>query len=164
MLRSRGKTSATTRRWTTSPIATESSRARASRFAPSRTGSARPRTSTRRRRCWRPSPRMTVRAPIALRVNPDVDPQTHPYIATGLKTSKFGIPIAQAESAYAEAARLPGVQVVGAQMHIGSQLTKTSPFADATARLAALVRALRERGLDMRFVDVGGGLGIRYRD
>jgi diaminopimelate decarboxylase len=105
-----------------------------------------------------------VRAPIALRVNPDVDPQTHPYIATGLKISKFGIPIAQAESAYAEAARLPGVQVVGAQMHIGSQLTKASPFADATARLAALVRTLRERGLDIRFMDVGGGLGIRYRD
>jgi diaminopimelate decarboxylase len=103
---------------------------------------------------------MGVRAPVALRVNPDVDPQTHPYIATGLKTAKFGIPIAQAERVYAEAARLPGVEVVGAQMHIGSQLTKTSPFADAAVRIATLVKALRERGLEIRFVDVGGGLGI----
>jgi diaminopimelate decarboxylase len=107
---------------------------------------------------------MGARVPIALRVNPDVDPQTHPYIATGLKTSKFGIPIAQAETAYAEAARLSGLEVVGVQMHIGSQLTKTSPFADAVARLAALVKQLRARKVNVRLVDVGGGLGIRYRD
>src|SRR3972149_6744664 len=73
---------------------------------------------------------MGVRAPVALRVNPDVDPETHPYIATGLKTSKFGIPIAQALDAYREAAGLEGVEVVGADMHIGSQLTKASPLAD----------------------------------
>jgi diaminopimelate decarboxylase len=105
-----------------------------------------------------------VRAPVALRVNPDVDPQTHPYIATGLKTSKFGIPIAQALEAYREAASLTGVQVVGADMHIGSQLTKAAPFADAVARLASLVKALRERAIEIRMVDVGGGLGIRYRE
>jgi diaminopimelate decarboxylase len=107
---------------------------------------------------------MGVRAPVALRVNPDVDPQTHPYIATGLKTSKFGIPIAQALEAYQEAASLEGVEVVGADMHIGSQLTKASPFADAVARLASLVKALRERAIEVRMIDVGGGLGIRYRD
>ena len=107
---------------------------------------------------------MGVRAPVALRVNPDVDPQTHPYIATGLKTSKFGIPIAQALEAYQEAASLEGVEVVGADMHIGSQLTKASPFADAVARLTALVKTLRERAIEVRMIDVGGGLGIRYRD
>ena len=105
-----------------------------------------------------------VRAPVALRVNPDVDPQTHPYIATGLKTSKFGIPFAQALEAYEEAASLKGVEVVGADMHIGSQLTKAAPFADAVARLASLVKALRERAIAIRTVDVGGGLGIRHRE
>ena len=105
-----------------------------------------------------------VRAPVALRVNPDVDPQTHPYIATGLKTSKFGIPFAQALEAYEEAASLKGVEVVGADMHIGSQLTKAAPLADAVARIAALVKTLRERSIELRMVDVGGGLGIRYRD
>src|SRR5574341_613414 len=107
---------------------------------------------------------MGVRAPVALRVNPDVDPQTHPYIATGLKTSKFGIPFAQALEAYAEAASLEGVEVVGADIHIGSQLTKTSPFADAIARVAALVKTLREHSIEIRTVDVGGGRGIRYGD
>ena len=105
-----------------------------------------------------------VRAPISLRVNPDVDPQTHKYIATGLKTSKFGIPYAQALEVYAEAARLPGIEVVGADMHIGSQLTKASPLADAVARIAVLVKQLRERRIEIRLVDVGGGLGIRYKD
>lgn len=105
-----------------------------------------------------------VRAPVAVRVNPDVDPQTHPYIATGLRTSKFGIPMDQAPAVYAEAAAAPGLEVVGIQMHIGSQLTDTAPVADAVARLAALVKRLRERGLALRVVDVGGGLGIRYRD
>jgi diaminopimelate decarboxylase len=105
---------------------------------------------------------MGLRAPVALRVNPDVDPQTHPYISTGLRTSKFGIPYAQALAAYEEAAGLKGVEVVGADMHIGSQLTKTAPFADAVARIAALVKTLRERAIEVRMVDVGGGLGIRY--
>jgi diaminopimelate decarboxylase len=105
-----------------------------------------------------------VRAPVALRVNPDVDPHTHPYIATGLRTSKFGLPVAQALEAYEEAAGLKGVEVVGADMHIGSQLTTVSPFADAVARVASLVKALRERAVEVRLLDVGGGLGIRYRD
>lgn len=107
---------------------------------------------------------MGMRALVGIRVNPDVDPQTHPYIATGLKTSKFGIPIAQAPAVYAEAAGMKGVEIVGVHMHIGSQLTRTAPFADATARLGALVKSLRERLIDIRFVDLGGGLGIRYRD
>jgi len=105
-----------------------------------------------------------TRAPIAVRVNPDVDPQTHPYISTGLRTSKFGVPVARALDTYEEAASLDGIEVVGAQMHIGSQLTKTAPFADALARLASLVKALRERSIDIRLVDIGGGLGIRYRE
>jgi diaminopimelate decarboxylase len=107
---------------------------------------------------------MGVRAPVGLRVNPDVDPQTHPYISTGLKTSKFGIPIAEALNVYDEAVRRRGLEVIGVDMHIGSQLTKTTPFADAGARVAALVKALRERGLGVSLLDIGGGLGIRYRD
>ena len=107
---------------------------------------------------------MGTRAPVALRVNPDVDPQTHRYIATGLKSAKFGIPYTQALTAYEEAARLPGLQVVGADMHIGSQLTKTSPLGDAVARVAALVKQLRERQIEITTIDVGGGLGIRYHD
>ena len=107
---------------------------------------------------------MGARAPVALRVNPDVDPQTHAYVATGLKTSKFGIPYTQALAAYEEAARRPGLEVVGAQMHIGSQLTRSAPFADATARLGALVKTLRERRIEISMLDLGGGLGIRYRD
>jgi len=107
---------------------------------------------------------MGVRAPVALRVNPDVDPKTHKYISTGLKTSKFGIPFTQALAVYEEAAKLAGLEVVGAQMHIGSQLTSGAPFRDAMARVAALVKQLRERSIEVRMVDVGGGLGIRYRD
>src|SRR5881396_1884303 len=105
-----------------------------------------------------------VRAPVALRVNPDVDPQTHPYIATGLKTSKFGIPYHEALEAYEEAATLKGLAVVGADMHIGSQLTKATPVADAVARVVALVKTLRERRIEIHTIDIGGGLGIRYRD
>ena len=105
-----------------------------------------------------------VRAPVALRVNPDVDPQTHPYIATGLKTSKFGIPYDEALEAYEEAAKLGGLEVIGADMHIGSQLTKATPVADAVARVVALAKALRERRIEIRMIDIGGGLGIRYRD
>ena len=96
-----------------------------------------------------------VRAPVAVRVNPGVDSDTHPYIATGMKTAKFGIPIAEAVRVYEEAAGMPGISVIGVQMHIGSQLTKTSPFADAVARLAELVLTLRTVGIDVRLVDVG---------
>jgi diaminopimelate decarboxylase len=105
-----------------------------------------------------------VRAPVAIRVNPDVDPQTHPYIATGLKTSKFGVPYDEALLAYEEAAKMPGLEIIGADMHIGSQLTKATPVADAVARIVALVKTLRERSIEIRMIDVGGGLGIRYRD
>ena len=107
---------------------------------------------------------MGMRAPVALRVNPDVDPQTHPYIATGLKTSKFGIPYDEALAAYQEAATLQGLEVIGADMRIGSQLTKATPVADAVARVVALVKTLRERRIEIRMIDIGGGLGIRYRD
>jgi len=107
---------------------------------------------------------MGTQAPVALRVNPDVDPETHPYIATGFRTSKFGIPIDQARAVYRHAAKMTGIRVAGADMHIGSQLTKVTPFADALARLAALIKELREDGVEVRLLDVGGGLGIRYRD
>jgi diaminopimelate decarboxylase len=107
---------------------------------------------------------MGARAPVSLRVNPDVDPQTHPYISTGLRASKFGIPVVDALREYEVAAAMAGIEIVGVQMHIGSQLTKASPFADSLARIAAVVQELRERRIEIRAVDVGGGLGIRYRD
>jgi len=101
-------------------------------------------------------------APVAFRVNPDVDPRTHPYISTGLRTSKFGIPIGEAVAAYAEAKTLGHVRAVGVDCHIGSQLTSVQPFADALAKLRALVRELRDAGHAIETVDVGGGLGVTY--
>jgi diaminopimelate decarboxylase len=101
-------------------------------------------------------------APISFRVNPDVDPQTHPYISTGLRSSKFGIPIAEAVDAYAEAKALDAVRVVGVACHIGSQLVSLDPIRDALRRVHGLVRELREAGHRVELVDVGGGLGIRY--
>jgi diaminopimelate decarboxylase len=103
-------------------------------------------------------------APVAFRVNPDVDPKTHPYISTGLRTSKFGIPISDASSAYAEAKALDHVRVVGVDCHIGSQLTSPEPFADALARIRELVLELRAAGHTISVVDVGGGLGVAYGD
>ncbi len=105
-----------------------------------------------------------LRADVAFRVNPDVDPKTHPYIATGLRSSKFGIPIAEAMEAYAEAKALEHVRVVGVDCHIGSQLVDVQPFADALARVSALVAELRDAGHRIDVVDVGGGLGVRYRE
>ena len=105
-----------------------------------------------------------LRAPVAFRVNPDVDPKTHPYIATGLNTSKFGIPIEEAMLAYAEAKALPNLCVVGVDCHIGSQITQLRPFADALARIRALVQELRAAGHSIELVDVGGGLGVRYTE
>jgi diaminopimelate decarboxylase len=104
--------------------------------------------------------------PIALRVNPDVDPRTHPYIATGLRTSKFGIDAAEALAHYRRARELRHLDVVGIACHIGSQLTNVSPFVDALARVRALVGRLAEEGLGdgLVLLDLGGGLGIRYRD
>jgi len=106
--------------------------------------------------------RLGRRAPVAFRVNPDVDPKTHPYISTGLRTSKFGIPIGEAEAAYAEAKALPHVDVVGVDCHIGSQLTDVQPFADAMARVRGLIGDLRSAGHAIEVLDVGGGLGVVY--
>ena len=107
---------------------------------------------------------MGVRAPISLRVNPDVDAGTHPYISTGLKENKFGIAIADAEDVYIRAAQLPNLEVVGVDCHIGSQLTTLEPFIDALDRLLALIDRLSDCGIYLRHIDLGGGLGIRYRD
>ncbi|WP_288461872.1 diaminopimelate decarboxylase [uncultured Pseudomonas sp.] len=105
-----------------------------------------------------------VVAPISLRVNPDVDAGTHPYISTGLKENKFGIDIADAEAVYARAAELPNLDILGVDCHIGSQLTTLPPFLDALDRLLALIDRLAERGIVLRHLDLGGGLGVRYRD
>lgn len=108
--------------------------------------------------------RMGLKAPVALRVNPDVDPRTHPYIATGMKANKFGIPGEEAASVCAYAAGLPNLKLVGVGCHIGSQLTEIEPFDDAVARIVDLVSQLRQSGFEIGQVDIGGGLGIRYRD
>ena len=105
-----------------------------------------------------------VKAPVSLRVNPDVDAGTHPYISTGLKENKFGIGIAQAEAVYARAAELANLQVIGVDCHIGSQLTSLSPFLDALDRLLVLIDRLAARGIRIRHLDLGGGLGVQYRD
>jgi diaminopimelate decarboxylase len=107
---------------------------------------------------------MGVRAPVSLRVNPDVDAGTHPYISTGLKENKFGIAIADAEDVYIRAAQLPNLEVIGVDCHIGSQLTTLSPFVDALDRLLDLVDRLSDCGIQLRHLDLGGGLGVRYRD
>lgn len=104
------------------------------------------------------------RAPVALRVNPDVDPETHPYISTGLKQNKFGIAMDAALEAYRRAAQLPHLEVTGLGCHIGSQLTSLGPFRDALERLMVLADELIADGIPLRHVDIGGGLGIRYRN
>lgn len=103
------------------------------------------------------------RAPVSLRVNPDVDARTHPYISTGLKENKFGIDIARAPEVYARAATLPHIDIAGIDCHIGSQLTDTTPFLDALARVLQLLDELEAAGIRLRHLDLGGGLGIRYR-
>jgi diaminopimelate decarboxylase len=108
--------------------------------------------------------RMRKRAPVSIRVNPDVDPKTHPYISTGLKKNKFGIHIRQAVKDYEWAARRRNIEVVGVDCHIGSQLTELSPFVDAASRVRGLVDTLVAKGMPIRLVDIGGGLGIRYND
>jgi diaminopimelate decarboxylase len=107
---------------------------------------------------------MGCRAPVSLRVNPDVDAGTHPYISTGLKSNKFGIPHDQALATYLQAASMPGLELVGIDCHIGSQITQIGPFEDALDRLLDLVDALEARGIRLRHIDVGGGLGIVYTD
>jgi diaminopimelate decarboxylase len=104
------------------------------------------------------------RAPVSLRVNPDVDARSHPYISTGLRENKFGIDIHAAQAVYQRAASMPHIRVVGIDCHIGSQLTELSPFLDALDRVLALADQLRQRGIDIAHLDLGGGLGIRYTD
>ena len=104
------------------------------------------------------------RAPVALRVNPDVDAKTHPYISTGLKKNKFGVDIATAERLYRDALNLAGIEVIGVASHIGSQLLDISPYLDALDRVLALVDVLEKIGITLRHLDIGGGLGVRYKD
>jgi diaminopimelate decarboxylase len=103
-------------------------------------------------------------APVSFRVNPDVDAKTHPYISTGLKENKFGVPIADAPALYRLAASLPNLKITGIDCHIGSQLTDLSPLVDAADRVLALVDALAAEGIVLHHIDLGGGIGIRYRD
>ena len=104
------------------------------------------------------------KAPISLRVNPDVDPKTHPYISTGMKKSKFGIDIKRSLEVYKRALSLTHLEVIGVDCHIGSQLTTIPPFVDALSRVKVFVEALRKEGARIRYLDLGGGLGIRYKD
>lgn len=103
-----------------------------------------------------------VKAPVSLRVNPDLDPGTHPHISTGHRNSKFGIPLAQVFEYYAEARGLPDLELVGLSTHIGSQITETGPFVEAGEKVAGIVRKLRADGIALRYLDIGGGLGIPY--
>ena len=104
------------------------------------------------------------KAPISLRVNPDVDPKTHPYISTGMRKSKFGIDIKRSLEVYKRALSLTHLEVIGVDCHIGSQLTTIPPFVDALSRVKVFVEALRKEGARIRYLDLGGGLGIRYKD
>ena len=103
-------------------------------------------------------------APISLRVNPDVDAHTHPYISTGLKENKFGVSVDEAREVYKLAATLPHVKITGMDCHIGSQLTELQPFLDATDRLIRLMKQLKEDGITLKHLDLGGGLGVTYTD
>ena len=103
-------------------------------------------------------------APISLRVNPDVDAHTHPYISTGLKENKFGVSVDEAREVYKLAATLPHVKITGMDCHIGSQLTELQPFLDATDRLIRLIEQLKEDGITLKHLDFGGGLGVTYTD
>jgi diaminopimelate decarboxylase len=107
---------------------------------------------------------MRTRARIALRVNPDIDPKTHPYISTGLKKNKFGIAIEQALEHYQAARELAHVDVVGIHQHIGSQITEVQPFVDALRKTTAFVKELKNAGIDIQYLNIGGGLGITYKD
>ena len=107
---------------------------------------------------------MDVQAPIALRVNPGVDPKTHPYIATGLKQSKFGLPLKEAMAEYEVAEKLPGLNPVGVHQHIGSQILESGPFEESVQKIANLAKSLRELGIDIKYINIGGGFGIQYTD
>ncbi len=103
-------------------------------------------------------------AHISLRVNPDVDAQTHPYISTGLKENKFGVTMDQALAIYLQAAQLPNLEIIGVDCHIGSQITQTAPYVDALNRVLGLIDQLHKHGIEIKHLDLGGGLGIRYQD
>ncbi len=103
------------------------------------------------------------KAPVSLRVNPDINPRTHPYISTGLKKSKFGVPFSESILLYEKARKLSGITIQGVSCHIGSQITTLSPFREALAKVSDLIYKLRERGFDIRRLDLGGGLGIPYK-
>ena len=105
-----------------------------------------------------------LRAPVALRVNPDIDAKTHPYISTGLRHTKFGVPYAEAERLYGKAAGMQNIELVGVGCHIGSLLLEAAPFVAAAERLLSLLDRLETAGIRLRHVDVGGGIGIRYKD
>lgn len=109
--------------------------------------------------------RLDIRAPVSIRVNPDVDARTHPYISTGLKENKFGIPVDEALQLYDRArSEYPMVDLVGIDCHIGSQLTEVAPFIEALDRVLDVIARLRDRGISLQHIDIGGGLGIRYQD
>jgi diaminopimelate decarboxylase len=108
--------------------------------------------------------RMRRRAPVSLRVNPDLDPGTHPHISTGHRDSKFGVPLSQVGEYYAQARGLTDLEIVGLSTHIGSQITETTPFAEAGRKLAGIVGDLRASGIALRYLDLGGGLGIPYQE
>lgn len=103
-------------------------------------------------------------ASVSIRVNPDINPKTHPYISTGMKENKFGIDYAQALQAYERAASLTNLKITGVDCHIGSQITELQPFLDATERIIALIDKLKQRGIHIEHIDLGGGLGVRYHD
>jgi diaminopimelate decarboxylase len=108
--------------------------------------------------------RRGTQARVAVRVNPDVDPKTHPYISTGLRQSKFGIPIREALALYRSMRAWPNIAPVGVHAHIGSQITQVAPFHESLSKLVPLVKELRREGFDIHYLDIGGGLGIRYKD
>jgi diaminopimelate decarboxylase len=105
-----------------------------------------------------------MKAPVALRINPDINPQTHPYISTGLKQNKFGIPFEKSVDVYRQAKALKYIDPIGVHCHIGSQILEVQPFVDTLGRIKALVKELREESIDVRYLDLGGGLGITYED
>ncbi len=108
--------------------------------------------------------RLGTRAPVAIRVNPDIDPKTHPYVATGLRENKFGIDFNLAIKEYTYAKGLPHLEIIGVDCHIGSQLIEVQPFVEALRRVKELIHALGERGIGIQYLDLGGGLGITYKD
>ena len=108
--------------------------------------------------------RLGIDAPVSLRVNPDLDPGTHPHISTGHRDSKFGIPLSQVGEYYAEARHLPRLELAGLSTHIGSQITDTGPFVEASEKVARIVRDLRNDGIALKYLDLGGGLGIPYQE